>query len=98
MEIKNESRHQKGSFNAWEGDQQAGVLHYTMKDENRLVINHTEVYPAFEGKGLGKKLVLEAVELARQKNLKIIPLCSYASSVFSRTENIRDVLYNSQVG
>lgn len=95
MEIKQQNQHQKGSFTAWEGDQQAGVLDYRMEDEKRMIIDHTEVSPSFEGKGLGKKLVLEAVEFARQKNLKIIPLCSYASMVFSRTENIRDVLSGS---
>ncbi|HET6555788.1 MAG TPA: GNAT family N-acetyltransferase [Prolixibacteraceae bacterium] len=95
MEIKQENQHQKGSFIAWEGDQEAGVLDYTMDSTNRLVIDHTEVYPEFEGKGLGKKLVMEAVEFAREKNLKIIPLCSYASTVFSRTDAIRDVLYTS---
>lgn len=92
MEIKQQNEQQKGSFKAYEGKQEAGVLTYTMEDQNRLVIDHTEVYPEFEGKGLGKKLVLQAVEFAREKNLKIIPLCSYASTVFSRTEDIRDVL------
>lgn len=92
MEIKQENQHQKGSFKAWEGDQQAGALNYTLEGENRLVINHTEVYPQFEGKGLGKQMVLKAVEYARENKLKIIPLCSYASMVFSRTAEIRDVL------
>lgn len=91
MEIKQ----QKSSFIALEGDQQAGVLDYTMENENRLVIEHTEVSPEFEGKGLGKKLVLETVAFARQKNLKIKPVCSYAQRVFDRTEEIRDVLDNS---
>lgn len=91
MEIKQ----QKSSFIALEGDQQAGVLDYTMENENRLVIEHTEVSPEFEGKGLGKKLVLETVAFARQKNLKIKPVCSYAQTVFDRTEEIRDVLDNS---
>lgn len=93
MEIKQQDQHQKGNFTAWEGGQQAGVLDYILEGQNRMSIDHTEVSPSFEGKGIGKKLVLEAVEFARQKNLKIIPLCPFAQTVFSRTEEIRDVLY-----
>ncbi|WP_392388795.1 GNAT family N-acetyltransferase [Flavobacterium piscinae] len=37
-------------------------------------------------------MVTVAVEMAREKNLKIIPLCPFAKSVFDKTEDFRDVL------
>lgn len=95
MEIKQITGNGGGSFKAFEGNKEAGILDYTMEGPKRLVIEHTKVSPEFEGKGLGKKLVLETVEFARQKNLKIKPVCSYARTVFDRTEEIRDVLDNS---
>ena len=35
---------------------------------------------------------MHIVKFARENNIKIIPLCPFAKSVFDRTESIRDVL------
>lgn len=59
---------------------------------NRLVIDHTEVHPGNNGKGYGKKLVVRAVEYARENKLRIIPVCPYARSVFDKTDEYNDVL------
>ncbi len=45
-----------------------------------------------EGKGFGKKMVTKAVEFAREKGIKILPLCPFAKSVFDKTPEFRDVL------
>jgi predicted GNAT family acetyltransferase len=37
-------------------------------------------------------MVEQAVLFAREKNLKIIPLCPFAKSVFDKTIEFRDVL------
>ena len=65
---------------------------YSWAGEHKFIIDHTEVNPAFNGRGVGKKMVLAAVEYARKNDLKIIPLCPFAKSVFDKTEEIRDVL------
>ncbi|HOY18954.1 MAG TPA: GNAT family N-acetyltransferase [Haliscomenobacter sp.] len=58
----------------------------------RIIIDHTEVQPGNEGKGYGKKMVSAAVDYAREKHIKIIPLCPFAKSVFDRVPEFRDVL------
>jgi hypothetical protein len=58
----------------------------------RIIIDHTEVQPANEGKGYGKQMVSAAVDFAREKHIKILPLCPFAKSVFDRTPEFRDVL------
>jgi predicted GNAT family acetyltransferase len=58
----------------------------------RIIIDHTEVQPASEGKGYGKQMVSAAVDFAREKHIKILPLCPFAKSVFDRTPEFRDVL------
>ena len=58
----------------------------------RMIIDHTEVQPANEGKGYGKQMVSAAVDFAREKHIKILPLCPFAKSVFDRTPEFRDVL------
>ena len=53
---------------------------------------HTEVNPDFSGQGVGKKMVMDAVDFARANHIKIIPLCPFAKSVFEKEAEIRDVL------
>ena len=68
------------------------MMTYGFAGEDKIIIDHTEVKPGNEGKGFGKKMVLKAVEYAREKGIKIIPLCPFAKSVFDKTPEIRDVL------
>ncbi len=59
---------------------------------DKIIIDHTEVNPEYNGKGLGKKLVTAAVEFARAKGITIIPLCPFAKKVFDKTPEFKDVL------
>jgi uncharacterized protein len=68
------------------------MMTFVFASENKIIIDHTEVNPANEGKGFGKKMVAKAVEFAREKNIKIIPLCPFAKRVFDKTPDFKDVL------
>ncbi|MEP2025769.1 MAG: GNAT family N-acetyltransferase [Reichenbachiella sp.] len=92
MKIEQFDRDSKGFFKALEMDKEAGRMTYSWAGEDRIIIDHTEVNPEFKGKGVGKQLVLAAVDFARQKKISIIPLCTFAKSVFERNEELRDVL------
>ena len=74
-----------------EGKQEA-MMTFVFAGEDKIIIDHTEVNPGNEGKGFGKKMVAKAVEYARENNLKIIPLCPFAKSVFDKVAEFRDVL------
>lgn len=74
-----------------EGKQEA-MMTFVFAGEDKIIIDHTEVNPRNEGKGFGKKMVTKAVEYARENNLKIIPLCPFAKSVFDKVAEFRDVL------
>ena len=74
-----------------EGIQEA-MMTFVYAGEDKIIIDHTEVNPGNEGKGFGKKMVLKAVEFAREKGIKIVPLCPFAKSVFDKTPEFRDVL------
>ena len=92
MEILKELNGHKGSFYIEnEGERQAEMT-FTMAGQETLIIDHTEVGDALRGKGAGLQLVNAAVEYARANNIKIIPLCPFAKSVFDKKEEIRDVL------
>jgi uncharacterized protein len=60
--------------------------------DDKIIIDHTEVNQGNNGKGFGKKMIMKAVEFARAKNIKIIPLCTFAKSVFDKSSEYQDVL------
>ncbi len=91
MKVERINDGNKGFFRAMENDIQAGLMTYTWAGNDKFIIDHTEVNPDFSGQGVGKKMVMDAVAFAREKNLKIIPLCPFAKSVFDKVEEINDV-------
>lgn len=65
---------------------------YVWSGEDKIIIDHTEVSEKLGGKGIGKQLVHKAVEMAREKHIKIL-LCPFAKKVFDKTEDYKDVLF-----
>ena len=57
-----------------------------------MIIEHAGVSDALRGKNVGYQLVRTAVEYARANNIKIIPLCPFARSVFDKKPEFADVL------
>ncbi|KLT69834.1 MULTISPECIES: GNAT family N-acetyltransferase [Flavobacterium] len=94
MEIQQINEGRKGYFEAVEDGKQAGKMTYSWAGDTKFIIDHTEVNEEFNGKGVGKKMVMAAVEYARANDFKIIPLCPFAKSVFDRTADIHDVLFS----
>lgn len=82
----------KGFFYIEVDGEQEAMMTFVFAGDDKIIIDHTEVNPGNEGKGLGKKMVTKAVEYARKNNLKIIPLCPFAKSVFDKVAEFRDVL------
>jgi len=82
----------KGYFYVSVEGKQEGKMTFVFAGNNTIIIDHTEVNPENNGKGYGKKMVAKAVEFAREKNIKIIPLCPFAKSVFDKIPEFRDVL------
>lgn len=83
----------KGAFEALENEEKAGTVTYTWAGQDKIIIDHTEVAETFGGQGVGKALVMAAVDFARAKNIKIMPLCPYAKSVFQKDKTLEDVLF-----
>ena len=65
---------------------------YSIELPDRIIIQHTAVSDELRGKNIGYELVKAIVELAREKHLKVVPVCSFASSVFQRKKEFSDVL------
>jgi uncharacterized protein len=59
---------------------------------HQMVIEHTQVGEELRGSDVGYELVHKAVDYAREHQLKIIPICPFAKSVFNKKPDFRDVL------
>jgi uncharacterized protein len=81
-----------GYFYIVENDKILAKMTFVFAGKDKIIIDHTEVDPSSNGKGFGKKMVEKAVAFAREKNIKIIPLCPFAKSVFDKTPKYQDVL------
>ncbi len=91
-EVKLELNGSKGYFYVSVDGKQEGKMTFVFAGNDKIIIDHTEVNPGNNGKGFGKKMVAKAVEYAREKGIKIIPLCPFAKKVFDKTPEFRDVL------
>lgn len=82
----------KGIFYVGQDGAMLAEMVYTKPSNDKMIIEHTEVDDSLAGKGVGKQLLMAAVEYARTHSMKIIPLCPFAKSVFDKTPAIGDVL------
>lgn len=92
IKFEMEDDDKKGRFMVFEKDELAGEMTFTWAGKERFIIDHTVVMKAFGGKGYGRLLLMQAVEYAREKDAKIIPLCPFAKAQFDKNENLIDVL------
>jgi predicted GNAT family acetyltransferase len=57
-----------------------------------MVMPHTVVPPALQGRGIAAELVRRALDWARAEGLKVEPLCSYVALYMRRHPETQDLL------
>ena len=57
-----------------------------------LTVEHTVVSENHKGKGLGKVLVQEVANYAREKGWKVNSTCWFADGIFQKEEQYKDIL------
>jgi predicted GNAT family acetyltransferase len=63
-----------------------------VRQDDKLLITHTETPPALQGRGLAGQLVQGMLADVRAKGLRIVPLCSYIVAYFQRHPEDKDLL------
>ena len=81
-----------GQFVLSRGGARVGSLDYRSGETGPIYIDFVEVAPALRRTGLGRQLVVAAVEWARASRRSIVALCSYSRSVILHDAALRDVL------
>jgi predicted GNAT family acetyltransferase len=92
MEILHQNTSEKGMFYIELDGKTVGKMTYVWAGTDRIIIDHTEVGEELKGQGAGKQMLLKAVGFAREKKIKIVPLCPFAKSMFDKMPELGDVL------
>ena len=67
-------------------------ISYVWSGEKKIIANHTWVDDSLRGQGMARQLLDTLVEFAREKQLKIVPTCSYVDVMFRRDQSFADVV------
>jgi predicted GNAT family acetyltransferase len=69
----------------------AGFVQYRLKP-GKIVFIHTEIRNEFEGRGLASVLIHSALDEARARDLKVVPLCPFVARYIKRHPEYRDLV------
>ena len=58
----------------------------------KIMFTHTEVPEAHGGRGLGTALIRAGLASARERGLKVIPICPFFAAYMERHEEVQDLL------
>lgn len=60
--------------------------------EGAIALNHTEVLPAFRGRGLAGDVVAFALFHAQTGGLRVLPRCSFVASFIERNTEYQELV------
>lgn len=69
----------------------AGFLFYQERD-GPLALIHTEVAEEFEGRGIGSRLAAGALDEARERGVRVIPVCPFVRGYLERHPEYGDLV------
>ncbi len=74
------------------GGEPVGELLYRERGENVVAFLHTEVDPNVERRGLGSTLASGALDDARERGLRVVPLCPFVDAYVRRHPEYADLV------
>ena len=77
-------------YELWLGTIRAGFIEYR-SEPGAILLVHTEVDPAVEGRGLGSRLVAGALDDLRARDLKLVALCPFVRAFLSHHREYADL-------
>lgn len=84
LPVEHEELNGRGRYVMYLPDGSEGEMTYSRRDANTIIADHTGVPPQYRGQGIAEKLVATAMQDAREKNFRIVPVCSYVVAQFRR--------------
>ena len=73
------------------GDGTFAIAEYTLRP-GKIMFPHTEVPEAHDGKGIGTTLIRFALDAARERGLKVVPICPFFAAYMQKHAEVQDLL------
>lgn len=89
VEIRDDAARRR--YEALADGEVAGFLDYTLRD-GVIILVHTEVDPAYGGRGIGADLARGALDDARARQLQVVPRCPFVTAWLRRHPAYHDLL------
>ena len=86
--LDNSERHR---FEIDLGDGQFAFAEYTLP-AGKIMFTHTEVPQSHEGRGIGTVLIEAGLAAARERGLKVIPICPFFAAYMQKHAEVQDLL------
>ena len=74
------------------GNVVVGYTEYRRVDRDRVIVFHTEVDPAFEGKGFGSRLARGVLDDLRANGVRVTVKCPFIAAFLKRHPEYHDVV------
>jgi predicted GNAT family acetyltransferase len=71
--------------------EEAGFAAYRLRGE-RMVFTHTEVSPAYEGRGVASELAKGALDDVRRRDLRMVLVCPFMTTYVQRHPEYSDLM------
>jgi predicted GNAT family acetyltransferase len=84
-------------YEIYDGSALAGFAEYTHED-GVVTFTHTEIEPAFEGKGLASRLIKAALDDVRRSDLRAVPVCPFVAAFVRHHSEYRDLVQQRTQG
>ncbi|TWT24775.1 GNAT family N-acetyltransferase [Planomicrobium sp. CPCC 101110] len=84
-------KHENNKISFLDNSEEKAFISY-VPDGEVLTVDHTVVSPELEGQGIGKKLVAEIVQYARDEGKSIDAQCPFANAIIEKTPEFQDIL------
>ena len=81
---------ERSRFEVFADGRTAGFVDYHLRP-GRITLIHTEVADEFEGRGFARKLAVGALDDARRRALRLVPLCPFVASTIARPPEYEDL-------
>lgn len=92
MQIQHQTSQQGGAFIYIQNEQRLAEMTYQWRDAVTIVVDHTWVDETLRGQGVARQLLDHLVAFTREKNLKVVAICSYVEVIFRRDSSLADVV------
>lgn len=92
MQIQHQETQRGSEFFIERDGRHIAEITYQYQNEATIVADHTWVDNSLRGQGVARQLLDVLVAFAREKQLKIVPTCSYVDVMFQREAEFADVV------